>query len=67
MATITRTIGFLLKVAGFLGMIYGLLTFALAGMDNDPRETMLWGVLITGMGLVILYCGFKVTRAARRA
>ncbi len=59
-------LGALLKLGGVLAIIAGLMAIALSNMDGDPREGIIWGTLTTCIGLLMLYCGSKITKRAKR-
>jgi hypothetical protein len=63
---VLRIIGALLKAGGILVTICGLLTFALANMDVHPISSMFWGVLMTCLGLLMLFAGHNVAKQANR-
>ena len=64
--TLALALGTLLKVGGVLATIAGLLTIALANMDVDPRESIVEGTVITCIGLLMVYFGYKIAKRAKR-
>lgn len=66
MRVLAWVIGTLLKVAGILAILGGLLQIALSNMDGNPWPDLFWGTVTTIVGLVMLYAGFKIAKRARR-
>jgi uncharacterized membrane protein HdeD (DUF308 family) len=63
---VARTTAWLLKVVGAFGIIYGLLTFALANMDVNPWDSMFSGSLLIFLGLLMLYFGHKIAKKTKK-
>ena len=61
-----RALGALLKLLGVLAVIAGLLTIALANMDINPRESIVWGMVYLCIGLLMIHFGNKIVKKTKR-